>query len=318
MTDALQAMAQCPTCTSANLRWDTDAVCCVSCKARYTRRGEFIDFVQGDSLHEMERAAIDVWGHDLHSEAFAAPAHFVQIEGLFPDLWERSLTGRMLEIGCGSGTDVAHLSRLHPSVSLFAFDLGSNVAELAAILGAEHNIHIFRASALRIPLRDGAINTAYSFGVFHHTTDPVKCLSEAYRVLQSPGALFFYVYSAHERNPIKYAGTVLEAMVMRVAASIPRSVRVPLLYLISLPCLLLFSWPARLLRLCGLDDLARRFPMHWGTTPGSIVPDLKDRLLSPVNHRFRKPQLEALLSAIGFCDIDVRETSAGLFAYCAK
>ena len=105
---------------------------------------------------------------------------------------------------------------------------------------------------------------------------------------------------------------------MRLAASTPRYLRMPLLYLISLPCLLLFSWPARLLGLFGMKDLARKFPMYWGTTPGSILPDLKDRLLSPVNHRFRKRQLEVLLSATGFRDIQVRKTSAGLFGYCAK
>jgi|SRR5215207_9413282 len=126
MTDALQAMAQCPVCSSTNLRWDADAVRCVDCKAQYGRRGNFIDFVEGDSLHEIETAALEVWGDDLHNEALAAPVHFVQLEGLFPDLWQRSLKGKVLEIGCGSGTDTAHLGRVHPSVSIFAFDLGSN------------------------------------------------------------------------------------------------------------------------------------------------------------------------------------------------
>jgi hypothetical protein len=130
--------------------------------------------------------------------------------------------------------------------------------------------------------------------------------------------MFFYVYSAHEDNPGKYAGTVLETILMRLAASIPRPLRTPVLYLISLPCLLLFSWPARLLGRLGMNDLARKLPMHWGTTPGSIMPDLKDRLLSPVNHRFRKVELEELLAGIGFRDIQVQKTSAGLFAYCSK
>jgi SAM-dependent methyltransferase len=318
MTDALQAMAQCPTCSSTDLRWDADAVCCVACKARYGRRGNFIDFVEGESLHVMERTALEVWGNDLHNEALAAPAHFVQLELLFPELWRRSLKGTVLDIGCGSGTDAAQLGRLHPSVSLFAFDLGANVAELARVLDAQDNVRVFRANALRIPLRDGTIDMAYSFGVFHHTPDPAKCMSEAYRVLRSPAAMFFYVYSSHAGNPVKHAGVVLEMTLMRLAASTPRALRAPLLYLMSLPCLLLFSWPARLLGRFGMKDLARRFPMYWGTTPRSILPDLKDRLLSPVNHRFRKSELEGLLSAVGFRGIQVRETSAGLFAYCAK
>jgi SAM-dependent methyltransferase len=291
---------------------------CVDCGAWYGRREDFVDFVAGDSLHEIETTALEVWGGDLHSEALAVPAHFVQLEQLFADRWRRSLDGTVLEIGCGSGTDAAQLGRLHPSISLLAFDLGANVVALARRLGELENVRIFRANALRIPLRGGTVHMVYSVGVFHHTPDPARCLAEAHRVLRSPGTMFFYVYGAHEDNPVKHAGTALEVVLMRVLASTPRFLRVPLLYVISLACLLLFSWPSRLLGHFGMGNLARRFPMHWGTSPRSIVPDLKDRLLSPVNHRFRQRQLESLLSATGFRDIEVVRTSAGLFACCAK
>src|SRR5688572_8864621 len=99
MTDPLQAMAQCPTCASTDLRWDAEAVCCVDCRASYRRCGTYVDFVAGRTLHEIESTALEVWGDDLHEKALAAPAHYVQLEGQFADLWQRSLKGNVLEIG---------------------------------------------------------------------------------------------------------------------------------------------------------------------------------------------------------------------------
>jgi len=314
----LHAIAMCPNCASAKLDWNPASVTCINCGTEFRREGEFVDFVENGLLNELEVKTLEVWGNDLHAADLAVPAHFVQIQSLFPRPWLCSFKGTVLEIGCGSGTDTLQLSRLNDSISLFAFDIGKNVAGLSRRLSREVNLRIFRASALRIPLKNDTVDMVYSFGVFHHTSDPAKCLEEAYRVLKRSGAVFFYLYSAHEDNPVKFAGILLEKVLMRTLKSVPGILLNPLLYLVSLPCLLLFSWPAALVRLCGSQEVAKKLPMHWGTTPTSILPDLKDRLLAPVNHRFTYKQLRSLLEKTSFHEIQLQKTSAGLFGYCVK
>lgn len=314
----LHELAMCPNCSSTKLSWNSTTVSCVDCLSEFRRDEEFVDFVESRLLNDLEVKALEVWGSDLHATALSAPAHFVQIQSIFPDLWQRSLRGRVLEIGCGSGTDTLHLSKLNDSISLFAFDLGFNVAGLSRMLRNQKNTHIFRATALRIPLKNDTIDMVYSFGVFHHTRNPAKCFEEAYRVLNKNGAIFFYLYSAHEDNPIKYAGIWLEKVLMQTFTSIPNFLHTPFLFVVSIPCLLLFSWPARILKMCGLDRFARKFPMYWGTTPASILPDLKDRLLAPVNHRFKYKDLKNLLELTSFHEIQIKKTSAGLYGYCVK
>lgn len=314
----LRAIARCPNCASTELSWNPETVSCIGCQSEFRREGEFVDFVENGLLNELEFKALEVWGNDLHATALAAPAHFVQLQNVFPNSWQRALKGTVLEIGCGSGTDTLQLAKLNDSISLFAFDIGSNVSGLSRKLSGQQNVRIFRANALRIPLNNDTVDMVYSFGVFHHTRDPAKCIEEAYRVLKKKGALFFYLYSAHEDMPIKFAGVLLESALMRTLVSVPDFLRTPFLFAVSLPCLLLFSWPARLLKLCGLGMVARKLPMHWGTTPASILPDLKDRLLAPVNHRFRYKELRNLLEKTSFHEIQIEKTSAGLFGYCVK
>lgn len=314
----LEAVAMCPNCASMRLVWNPLSVSCPDCRSEFRRAGEFVDFVNDGPLGELEARALDTWGNDLHAAALAAPAHFTQVRDIFPDAWRRALKGTVLEIGCGSGTDILQLGRLNDAVSLFGFDIGANVAGLSMEFKGQKNVHLFRANALRIPVRNEIADMIYSFGVIHHTRDPEKCFREAHRVLKKDGAMFFYLYSAHEDNPVKFAGVLLEKALMGMVTALPRFLRPTVLFAVSLPCLLVFSWPAQLLRLAGLARLAGKFPMHWGTTPGSILPDLKDRLLAPVNHRFRQKDLRSLLAGAGFREVRIEKNSAGLYGYCVK
>jgi SAM-dependent methyltransferase len=315
---SLQNIVMCPNCTSIKLSWHNAMVSCPDCLSEFRREAEFVDFLENKLLNTLEIKALEVWGDDLHAEAMSAPAHYLQIQSLYPNEWQQSLKGNVLEIGCGSGTDTIHLSKLNESISLFSFDLGSNVAGLSKLLKTHKNTTIFRATALRIPIKNETIDLVYSFGVFHHTRNPEKCFKEAYRVLNKKGVLFFYLYSSHEDNPIKYAGVLLEKGLMNTLAFIPEFLHKPLLFILSIPCLLLFSWPAQMLKLFGLVRISKKFPMFWGTTPASIIPDLKDRLLAPVNHRFKLKALKNLIQSCLFSEVHIKKTSAGLFGYCVK
>ncbi|CAN4273685.1 SmtA SAM-dependent methyltransferases [Methylophilaceae bacterium] len=315
---SLQNIAMCPNCASIKLSWHNTTVSCPDCLTEFQREAEFVDFLENKLLNKLEIKALEVWGADLHATAMSAPAHYVQIQSLYPDVWQQAVKGNVLEIGCGSGTDTIHLSKLNESISLFSFDLGSNVAGLSKLLKTNKNTTVFRASALQIPIKNETIDMVYSFGVFHHTRNPEKCFEEAYRVMNKKGVLFFYLYSAHEDNPIKYAGVFLENGVMHTLSFIPEFLHKPFLFILSISCLLLFSWPAQLLKLFGFVSISKKFPMFWGTTPASIIPDLKDRLLAPVNHRFKLKDLKNLIKSCLFREVHIKKTSAGLFGYCIK
>ena len=315
---SLKNIAMCPNCSSIKLRWHKTKVSCHECLSEFRREAEFVDFLENNLLNHLEIKALDVWGADLHATAMSAPAHYVQIQSIYPDEWQHALKGNVLEIGCGSGTDTINLSKVNKSISLFSFDLGYNVSDLSKHLKRHKNTLFFRATALQIPIKNETIDMVYSFGVFHHTRNPEKCFEEAYRVLNKKGVLFFYLYSAHEDNPIKYAGILLEKGLMQTLVFIPELLHKPFLFTLTIPCLLLFSWPAQLLKLIGLVSISKKIPMYWGTSPTSIIPDLKDRLLAPVNHRFKLNALKSLLQIKTFNEVHIKKTSAGLFGYCIK
>jgi hypothetical protein len=79
-----------------------------------------------------------------------------------------------------------------------------------------------------------------------------------------------------------------------------------------------FSIPSRILKFFGFLVLAKKLPFYFGTHPFSLIPDLKDRLMSPINHRFTKLEMENLITLAGFDSFEVVKTSSGLYIYAVK
>jgi ubiquinone/menaquinone biosynthesis C-methylase UbiE len=109
---------------------------------------------------------------------------------------------RVLEVGCGIGTDSINFARA--GAQLTAVELSSEslrIAEQRAdVMGVADRIRFVQANAeeLSSALDDEPYDLVYSFGVIHHTPRPGRALAEM-RALTAPGgALKLMVY--HRRS----------------------------------------------------------------------------------------------------------------------
>jgi ubiquinone/menaquinone biosynthesis C-methylase UbiE len=107
--------------------------------------------------------------------------------------------GRVLEVGVGSGLNLAHydrakidrLSALDPSLDLQR--LARSRAEAAGI-----DVEFLPVSSEEIPLEDGSIDTVVITYTMCSIPDVKRALQEMYRVLRPAGSLLF---SEHGRAP---------------------------------------------------------------------------------------------------------------------
>jgi ubiquinone/menaquinone biosynthesis C-methylase UbiE len=97
---------------------------------------------------------------------------------------------RVLEVGCGIGTDSINFARA--GANLTAVELSSEslriAAERAEVMGVADRIRFVEANAeeLTSVLDDEPYDLVYSFGVIHHTPHPERALAEM-RALTAPG-----------------------------------------------------------------------------------------------------------------------------------
>jgi ubiquinone/menaquinone biosynthesis C-methylase UbiE len=109
---------------------------------------------------------------------------------------------RVLEVGCGIGTDSINFARA--GAELTAVDLSSESLRIAAqradVMGVADRIRFLEADAetLSSALADERFDLVYSFGVVHNTPHPDRALAEMRRLAAPGGTLKLMVY--HRRS----------------------------------------------------------------------------------------------------------------------
>ena len=130
--------------------------------------------------------------------------------------------------------------------------------------------------------------------------------------------MFLYLYSSHEDLLFKRIGIFFEEIIMKLFEYLPYSFQNLICIILSPICWILFSLPSKIIKLFGFKNLSRKIPFYFGTHPFSLIGDLKDRLISPINFRFSKLEIEEILQSKNFSLIEAVKTSSGLYVYAKK
>jgi ubiquinone/menaquinone biosynthesis C-methylase UbiE len=147
-------------------------------------------------MREAQRAYLPAAGHD-----WALPLYDPFVKLLGGDKARRALVDqaplrpghRVLDVGCGTGTLVVLMKRLHPDIDVVGLDpdpkalaRGRRKAERAGL-----SIHFDRGFADELPYPDASFDRVFSSFMFHHleSGEKEKTLSEIRRVLKPGGSL---------------------------------------------------------------------------------------------------------------------------------
>jgi ubiquinone/menaquinone biosynthesis C-methylase UbiE len=117
---------------------------------------------------------------------------------------------RVLEIGCGLGTDLMDFARAGAVAT--GVDLTPAGVDLVnkrfALYGLPGNAMV--GDAEKLPFPDATFDVVYSFGVLHHTPDTQRAIHEVFRVLKPGGEAIIMLY--HTSSIHVRVGTALYAV----------------------------------------------------------------------------------------------------------
>ena len=113
---------------------------------------------------------------------------------------------RVLEIGCGLGTDGGQFVR--KGANYIGMDLTSASVQLARRRFQLSKLSgvVLEADAEDIPFEDETFDLVYSHGVLHHTPDTQRAFNEIHRVLRGGGQAIIMLY---HRDSWNYWGNIM-------------------------------------------------------------------------------------------------------------
>jgi len=113
---------------------------------------------------------------------------------------------RLIEVGCGTGTDLTQFARAGAHVT--GVDFTPRSIEVTRrrfeVYGLAGQFTIGDAENLSFP--DESFDVFYSFGVLHHTPDTERAVAEAHRVLRKGGRAIVMLY---HRRSLYYWGALM-------------------------------------------------------------------------------------------------------------
>ena len=146
------------------------------------------DSANRDSVSEFDRGAelyetvVVPFTRPVHEEALAL------MRRLLP------LAARVLDLGCGPGTELFRIAEWVPEGEVVGIDLSAEMVA-AAWAGAQQrglrNTAFFQADVTSLPLDfAGGFDAVHCSFAFHHYADPIGALGEMHRVLNRTGKAF--------------------------------------------------------------------------------------------------------------------------------
>src|SRR5262249_45912419 len=211
--------------------------------------------------------------------------------------------GAGLDVGCGTGRwsmlvapRVQHLHLLDPSAE--ALDVAKQN------LRGMDNVTYHLDSVAAIPLPPKSLDFAFSLGVLHHVPDTEAAIATIADKLKTKAPFLIYLYYALDNRPAWYR---LLWRITDLARLIVSRLPHPLRLLISQIVAALIYWPlARVARYrVRRGHSVSALPLSYYSDKSFYVmrTDAYDRLSTHLEKRFRRSEIERMLTRAGFEDI---------------
>ncbi len=210
----------------------------------------------------------------------------------------------VLDAGCGAGRWAIELASRGTRV--LAIDLGRSIDIAHRNAAGMDRIACVHADLRALPVRDGAVDWAYSLGVLHHLDRPGPALANIVRAVRPGGLVLLYLYYALNRRAIAYRALFrLADVIRRVTSRAPHTV----VLVVSTAVAILVYWPlarlSALLAQAGLRSLALAIPLSFyrDRSLRFMRNDSLDRFGTSIEHRYTRGAMEQLMRSADMSQI---------------
>lgn len=183
----LEELLACPACRARKVSVAPEPHC-LQCGWQGKRSRDIVDFVEDAALNEHHHAELRAQGNAVNTyyeNERKLSCHWDRISSdELPRLLDWT-TGKVLDLGCGTGTAGAALRA--SGATVVGVDLSLDCLSVAR----RRLDAVVRADVARLPFGDEVFDAIIARGALHHLSDPGAALAEARRVVKPGGHALF-------------------------------------------------------------------------------------------------------------------------------
>lgn len=211
----------------------------------------------------------------------------------------------VLDAGCGSGRWSKYVASRAKFVE--AIDPSDAVITALRALKGNSNIRVSKASIGNLPFADSSFDFILCLGVLHHLPNTENALQALVQKLKEGGHLLLYLYyRLDNRGPLFYSLFVLSNWLRLGVSKLPQWLKIPVCDLLAMVVYLPFvflAWAVKALFPSRRWYLKVPLAFYVGKSLQVIRNDALDRFGTPLEQRFTKAEIRAMLQMAGLGDI---------------
>ncbi|MFN0033403.1 MAG: class I SAM-dependent methyltransferase [Flavobacteriales bacterium] len=211
----------------------------------------------------------------------------------------------VLDVGCGSGRWSYFIADKVKNIE--AIDPSDAVYSAAQLLASKRNVRVTHASTDTIPFDNNSFDFVLCLGVLHHIPDTQKALSDAVSKLKTGGyALLYFYYNLENRSALYRALFAVVDLNRRVISRMPNALKRFCCDAIALVVYMPLVAIARCMKsIAPKSNEWQKIPLSYYCNKSFHIMrnDALDRFGTPLEKRFSRQQIEAMMKEAGLDEI---------------
>ena len=215
----------------------------------------------------------------------------------------------VIDIGCGSGRFIRYLKGRYKKI--VGVDPSSAIFAADSLIGPDDQVELIQASTDNLPFPDNYFDFGYSLGVLHHIPDTQKALNDCVKKIKPGGYFLLYLYYNLDNRSFLFKALFYLSNVIRwIVSKMPPGIKKVTCNILAVLLYMPFVGVCRLLKLFGVPEKYRKYiPLQAYEDQSFYIirNDSLDRFGTPLEQRFSRKQIEAMMQTAELTDIDFSE-----------
>jgi len=209
------------------------------------------------------------------------------------------------DFGCGTGRWTKYFASRVGTIA--AIDPSDAIFTAAQVLDKTSNVQLYKASIDNLPFPDNYFDFGFSLGVLHHIPDTQMAMNACVRKIKPGGHFLLYLYYNFDNRGVLFKFIYkLSNLIRLVVSKLPGGIKRVVCNFLAIVLYMPFVLFCRLLRLLGVPIGTRqKIPLQIYEKASFYIirNDALDRFGTPLEQRFTKKEITAMMENAGLSDI---------------